>query len=58
MPPTQLSLPLKSHFEDGDSLRIRGAPFKVLLFSPEFDLLASVNSPAIFRHGTHKPLDG
>lgn len=49
MPPTQLSVPLKSHFEDGDTL-IRGDPFKVFHFFTEYDLLACVNSRAIFRH--------
>lgn len=51
MPTTLLSVPLKSHFEDGDSLRYVEISLKFFFFfPPEYDLLACVNSQAIFRH--------
>lgn len=53
MSPTQLSVPLKSHFEDGgDTLRYVETPLELLFFFffPEYDLSVRVNSGAIFRH--------
>lgn len=59
MPPTQLSAPLKSHFEVRDSLRYMKLLSKFLVFYWIWSIsLCKLPGYFQFRRGTHKPFGG